>query len=106
MMQIDRAVAATEKLRARGIEVIFVRHPVTEYFAMEEPMYHPREETWDVLIEKTGALGIHWQDHEELQGYWLPESSHMSGAEADRYTKALYQVIERERARHNADSRE
>jgi hypothetical protein len=50
------------------------------------------------LIEKSGALGIHWQDHEELQGYWLPEWSHLSGSEADRYTKALYHVIQRERA--------
>jgi hypothetical protein len=106
MAQIDRAVAVVGKLRERGIEVIFVRHPAVEYFALEEPMYHPREETWDVLIESTGALGIHWQDHEELQGYWLPESSHLSGAEADRFTKALYGVIERERALRNAGERE
>ena len=60
----------------------------------------PCAENWDVLIEKSGTLGIHWQDHEELQGYWLPEWSHLSGSEADRYTKALYHVIERERSRH------
>ncbi len=44
------------------------------------------------------ALSIHWQDHEELQGYWLPEWSHLSGSEADRCTKALYHVIQGERA--------
>ena len=104
--QIERAVAATAALQARGVEVIFVRHPVAEFYAMEEPMYHPRNETWDVLIERTGALGIHWQDHEELQGYWLPESSHLSGAEADRYTKAFFGVLQRERGKHNAMQRE
>ena len=96
--QIERAVAATKKLQERVIEVIFVRNPSEGHYAISEPMYNPRAETWDVLIEKTGALGIHWQDHEELQGYWMPEWSHLSGSEADRYTKALYHVIERERA--------
>jgi hypothetical protein len=60
-------------------------------------MYDPRAETWDVLIEKTGALGVHWMDHEELQGFWLPEWSHVAGSQADRYTQAVYQVIQRER---------
>jgi len=67
---------------------------------MLEPMYNPRAETWDVLIEKTDALGIHWLDHEELQGFYLPEWSHMTGSEADRFTKALYHVIQRELTTH------
>mgnify|MGYP001824016881 CR=1 FL=1 len=96
--QIDRAVEATRKLQDRGIEVIFVRNPAEGHYAVSEPMYNPREETWDVLIERTGALGIHWQDHPELQDYWLPEWSHLSRDEARRFTRALYQVIQRERA--------
>ena len=95
--QIEQALTATKKLQDRGVEVIFVRNPAEGHYAISAPMYHPRAETWDVLIAQTGALGIHWQDHEELQGYWLPEWSHLSGSEADRYTKALYHVIERER---------
>ena len=63
-------------------------------------MVNPRAETWDVLIEKTGAVGIHWLDHEELQGFYLPEWSHMTGSEADRYTKALYHVIQRALTAH------
>jgi len=97
--QIGRALAATEKLNLRGVDVTFIRNPSDGFYAMSEPMYFPRAETWDVLIEKTGSLGIHWMDHEELQGFWLPESSHMTGVEADRYTKALYHVIQRERAK-------
>ncbi len=104
--QIERAVTATKKLQERGVEVIFVRNPSEGHYAISEPMYNPRTETWDVLIEQSGALGIHWQDHEELQGYWLPEWSHMSGSEGDRYTKALYNVIQRERLQHGESSRE
>ena len=96
--QIERAVAAVEILHARGIEVIFVRHPAEGHYAVSEPMYQPREDNWDVLIEKTGAMGLHWQDHPEMQGYWLPEWSHMSAGEAERYTAALTGLIERERA--------
>jgi hypothetical protein len=102
--QIDRAVAATRKLREKGVEVVFVRNPAEGHYAVSEPMYNPRQETWDVLIEETGALGLHWQDHEEMQGYWLPEWSHMSASEADRYTEALYHLIQRERAAQAADS--
>ncbi len=99
--QIERAIAVTTKLQDRGIEIIFVRNPAEGHYAVSEPTYNPRSDTWDVLIEKTGALGIHWMDHEELQGFWLPEWSHMSGSEADRYTKALYHVVQRERTQQN-----
>ena len=100
--QIGRAVAATEKLSAKGVDVTFIRNPSEGFYAMSEPMYFPRAEAWDVLIAKTSSLGIHWMDHEELQGYRLPESSHMTGLEADRYTKALYHVIQRERAKRDS----
>ncbi len=99
--QIERAVTATKKMQERGVEVIFLRNPAEGHYAISEPTYNPRVETWDVLLEQTGAIGIHWQDHEELQGYWLPEWSHLSGSEADRYTKALYHVIQRERVKRS-----
>jgi hypothetical protein len=95
--ELERAIAVTRKLQDKGVETIFVRSPAEGHYATSEPMYNPREETWDVLIEQTGALGIHWMDHEELQGFWLPEWSHLSGSEADRFTLALYRIIEREK---------
>ena len=104
--EIERAVAATKALREKGAEVIFVRNPAEGHYAIREPTYNPRAETWDVLIEKTGALGIHWMDHEALQGFWLPEWSHIAGSEADDYTKALYAVIQQERELRNANSAE
>jgi hypothetical protein len=97
-VEMEKAVAATNKLQERGVEVIFVRMPSEGIYAEVEPMGYPRAENWDVLIERTGALGLHWEDHEEMQGYWLPEWSHMSGSEGDRFTKAFYNLIQRERA--------
>lgn len=76
--------------------MLFVRPPsVGEYYAYEQK-YLPRAETWDLLLARTGTLGIHFEDYPELQGYELPEWSHLSAAEADRFTAALVPIVERE----------
>ena len=94
--QIQRAVVAVAKLRARGVQVLFVRPPSAgRYLAFENRVF-PRAQTWDVLLQRTGASGIHFEDHPELQGYDLPEWSHLAAADAQRYTAALYGIIERE----------
>jgi len=100
--QLERAVAATKKIQARGVEVVFVQMPYEGHYATSEIDIAPRALTWDILIEQTGALGLHFQDHEEMQGYWLPEWSHMTGEEADRFTEAFYGLVQRELAAREA----
>jgi hypothetical protein len=100
--QLDRAITATKKLQAKGAEVIFVQMPYEGHYAVSEIDIAPRELTWDVLLEQTGALGLHFQDHEEMQGYYLPEWSHMTGEEADRFTEAFYGLVQRELAARKA----
>jgi hypothetical protein len=94
--QIERAAKAVAKLRRRNVEVIFVRTPSAGgYLAFEDKVF-PRVKTWDVLLAKTGAPGVHFQDHPELQGLWLPEWSHLAARDAVRFTDALYRIIERD----------
>jgi hypothetical protein len=94
--QVTRAATAVAKLRSRGVPVLFLREPSAgEYLAFEQREF-PRASTWDVLLAKTGAPGIHFEDYPELQGFSMPEWSHMSGADADRFTAALYGVIDRD----------
>jgi hypothetical protein len=93
--QITRAVAVVEKLRARGVEVVFVRPPSNGRYLEYENRDFPREKTWDVLLERTGAPGIHFEDYPDQQGLELPEWSHLSAADAERYTEALYRSVER-----------
>jgi len=100
--QIDRAVAAAKKLQAKGAEVIFVQMPYEGHYATSEIDIAPRDLTWDVLLERSGALGLHFQDHKEMQGFILPEWSHMSGEEADRFTEAFYGLVQRELAAREA----
>lgn len=92
--EMDKIDAAVKKLKAKGVPVMFILHPVDGAF-YEAELKHgfPRERTWNVLLQRTGVPGIHFEDYPTLQGYWLPEWSHMAAAEADRYTVELYKVI-------------
>ena len=49
-------------------------------------------------LKESSVPGIHFQDYRELQGYDMPEWSHMTRASAERYTGALYRIIERDHA--------
>ena len=92
--QIERAIKAVKTIQARGARVIFTQMPYEGHYARSEPDIAPRELTWDILIEKSGALGLHFTDHKQMQGYSLPEWSHMTGEEADRFTANFYQLIQ------------
>jgi len=90
--ELARAVAAVEALQARGVRVVFVRAPSAGEVLEGERQRFPRDSTWEVLLARTGAPGIHFEDHADMQGLWLPEWSHLAGADADRYTEALHRA--------------
>lgn len=94
--QIDRAAKAVVKLRARGVKVLFVRAPSTGPYLEYDNRLFPRATSWDVLLAKAGAPGIHFEDYPELQGLEQPEWSHLAYADAKRFTEALYRIIERD----------
>jgi hypothetical protein len=95
--QIAGAARAVAKLRARGVRVVFVRPPSGGLYLEEEERDLPRERTFEPLLAATGAPGIHFQDYPELQGLEPPEWSHLSRADAERFTAALYAILERTR---------
>jgi hypothetical protein len=94
--QIDRAAKAVATLHARGVEVLFVRMPSAGPFLELENSIFPRVGTWNALLTATGAPGIHFEDYPELQGLDLPEWSHLSRADAERFTESLYRILERD----------
>ena len=94
--QIARATAAVKALRARGVSVVFVRAPSSGPYLDNERRDFPRERTWDVLLERSGAPGVHFEDHVELQGLTTPEWSHLNRADAEKFTRALAAIIERD----------
>ena len=102
--EIDRAVKAVARLRARGVSIVFVRAPSDADYLAFEDRWFPRATTWDVLLEKTGVPGIHFEDYPAMQGLRLPEWSHLAAADARKYTAALQPVVEKAfAAQHKGD---
>jgi hypothetical protein len=93
--RIAGAARAVAKLRARGVKVVFVRPPSSGPYLESEDRELPRARTFDALLAATGAPGIHFEDYPELQGLDVPEWSHLSAADAARFTAALYAILER-----------
>ncbi|MDX2093749.1 MAG: hypothetical protein SFX73_38280 [Kofleriaceae bacterium] len=82
-----------EKLEERGGQVIFVRLPVTGTTREAEDKYFPREKYWDQLIRKTGAPGVYYADHAELQGFEQPDESHVAKWESQEFTRRLAAIL-------------
>ncbi len=82
-------IAAVEKLRARGGKVVFVRLPVTGGLKALEDKTTPRNQTWDPLLQGTGAPGIYFEDFPELAGFNCPEWSHLSAGDSVEFSKRL-----------------
>jgi hypothetical protein len=102
--EIAQTAKAVATLRARGVQVLFVRMPSDGEYLVYENRLFPRATTWDALLAATGEPGIHFQDYPQLQGYYLPEWSHMTQADAERFTAALYGIVKRDFWRAGADA--
>src|SRR5262249_32275775 len=94
--EIDKAAKAVATLRARGVKVLFGREPSAGPYLDYGSQLFARASSWDVLLVKTGAPGIHFEDYPELQGLDLPEWSHLSYADAKKFTAALHAIIVRD----------
>ncbi len=92
-LAIEESRVAVAKIRARGGEVMFIRSPSEGEYYARELRNTPRASTWDALLRETGAFGIHFDDHPEMQGLELPEWSHLSRESAERFTRAYVRVL-------------
>jgi hypothetical protein len=88
--ELSRDIA---KIRARGGDVAFVRFPSSGRVRELERREFPRERYWDRLAKETGAVAIHFEDHSALRAYDTPEWSHLSRADAERFTRALVPIL-------------
>jgi hypothetical protein len=90
---IAEVKANIDKIRARGGEVAFIRLPYDGMFSVAEDNGFPRAQFWDRLLRETASVGVAFQDHPELQGYEIPEWSHLAPDETPRYTRALVPIL-------------
>lgn len=78
-----------DKIRGRGGKIVFVRFPVSGPLKELEDKATPRAQTWDPLLQMTGAPGIYFEDFPELSGFICPEWSHLSAGDSVEFTKRL-----------------
>ena len=85
-----------ETIRLRGGEVVFVRAPSTHRFREVENGAFPRQRFWDELLRRTGAVGVHFEDHPELADLHVPEWSHISSQDTPRFTRLVVESLRSE----------
>ena len=88
---------ATDKIKARGGEVLFVRTPSSGPYLQGENRGFPREKYWSKLLAYTNCPGIHFLDYPEIAHFECPEFSHLSQPEAKIFTKHFIEILEKEK---------
>lgn len=88
---------ATDKIRARGGEVLFVRTPSSGPALIGENMGFPREKYWERLLATTGCPGLHFADYPPIAQFVCPEDSHLSPQDAITFTRHFIQILERDK---------
>ncbi len=99
-------MAAVDKIRARGGEVVFVRPPSAPELRVNEEAQVPKVKGWDALIANTHSVGVHADDLPQAQNLTLPEWSHLNRKCArvftDAYVRRLSELTPRLKLRPDA----
>lgn len=90
---LDEVAGQVRTFRERGGRVVFLRLPSSGFLRELEAKAQPRHLYWDELLSRTGAPGIHFEDHPALAGFPCPEWSHLSAGDATRYTRAMMPLL-------------
>lgn len=94
---IEKVMASVKadvaQLQTRGGAVVFVRMPSAGPFLEAERKGFPRSRFWNRLLQETGAPGIHFEDYPQLQGFELPEWSHLKASHRVPFTRALAPLV-------------
>jgi len=99
LAKLRAEVAADVKaIRARGGDVIFICFPSTGWLRDFERETMPRETYWEPLLAETASIGIHFEDYPELSHYECPEWSHLTGADAETFSRDAVRILAEKRA--------
>ena len=86
-------VELAKKFQERGGQLILVRCPSSGLFKEVEDKGFPREEFWNVLVEKSGAIAYNYMDYVQFENLFLPEWSHLSAKDAEFFTRQLIKIM-------------
>ena len=85
-----------EAFRRRGGRVVFVRFPVPpERWRAEGTTWAP-ERYWDRFAAAIGVPAVHFTDEPSLNGFPMPDASHVAGRDRAAFSRALAAIARRE----------
>lgn len=90
-----------KKFKARNGNLILVRCPSSGGVRMGENMGLPRAEYWDDLVKQAKVKSYHFEDYDRLKDLECPEESHLSGEDADYFTRELLRIMNADGALSN-----
>ncbi len=93
---LEPVLADVDRLRARGVEVAFVRYPSSEPHRSVEQAYYPRAHYWDVLAsecERRGCTTLHFEDVPRLRQFVAEDGSHLPHETRGAFTSALVKSL-------------
>lgn len=86
---MQRYVPIIKKFKARGGNLIFIRHKAEPGWNKHSERMLPRVHTWDVFVNMVDCPSYHFEDYEFMSKYTLPDWSHMNAEDAKTYTKDM-----------------
>ena len=89
-LAVEPAVAA---IQARGGQVVYVRMPTCDERWAADEQIMPKEQFWDRLAARTGAVAIHFKDHLELARFECPDTSHIDSKDGPAFTRSLLRIL-------------
>ena len=84
--------------KARGGNLILLRCPSSGPLSEGEAETFPRQEFWDELVRQSAARAYHYKDYDALSHFQCPEWSHLSGPDADVFTREWVSILQQDNA--------
>jgi hypothetical protein len=94
---INLIKVATDKIKSRGGQVLFLRTPSSGPMLENEVKGFSKTRYWDRLLAVTGCPGIFFSDYPSLSNFVCPEWSHLKPADAKIYTSELIKILQKDK---------
>ena len=89
-MEVERMV---KKIKERGGKVVFIVLPIGPLFYKITENAYPKKRYWDRFSKRTSAITLHFKDTPALQGFTLPDESHLDYRDTPRFTYLLVKEL-------------
>ncbi len=86
---MDYFVSLVDAFKARGGNIVFIRHKSEPEWKIHVDKFMPREKVWDVFIAQAACPAYHFMDYSFMQIHELPDWSHMAPESAKIYTRDM-----------------